>query len=308
MLRVMTTHVADHVQNGNGAAGLPHDIPLGVPPHDIPLGALLRDWRRKRRMSQADLALDADISAKHLSFIETGRARPSRQMLLHLAGRLDVPLRERNALLEAGGFAPAYEESAFDDPALEVLRHGMEVVLSAYNPNPAMVIDRRWTMLSANRSLPRLVAGVEPMLLRAPVNLLRLALHPAGLAPRIINLAEWRAAMILRLRRQIEDSSDGVLHDLLEEIRDYPAPSEKPGGGQCARDVAVPFRLATIDGEMSFFNTRTTISMPVDITVSELSIEAFLSADGQTAALLQQASQFGARHEPAARELEPAFG
>ena len=299
----MSTSVADDTRNQNAQKGPTLAVPA--------LGVLLRDWRRKRRMSQAELALDADISVKHLCSIETGVAPPSRQVLLHLAERLDVPLRERNRLLVAAGCPPAYPESAYNAPSLELLRREVETLLAAYNPNPAMVIDRRWTMLSANRSLPRLAAGVEPMLLRPPVNVLRLTLHPGGLAPRIVNLAEWRSAMILRLRRQLDASSDHVLRDFLEEIRNYPLPPGEPVDSQSHPGIAVPFRLATIDGEMSFLNTTTTVSMPTDITVSELSIEAFLPADASTAAMVRQVSQFGTRYEFMTREpalCEPALG
>jgi transcriptional regulator with XRE-family HTH domain len=259
------------------------------------LGPLLRDWRRRRRMSQLDLACDAEISTKHLSFLETGRSKPSRQMLMHLSACLDVPLRDRNVLLSAAGFAPVFEERAYNEPALDAVRRNVETVLAAHDPNPALAVDRHWIMLAANRAVAHLVAGAESTLLRPPVNVLRLSLHPAGLASRIVNLAQWRAHVIARLRRQIDVSGDSVLMDLLEEIRDYPTP--RRAGSHEQEDergmIAIPFRLATIDGVLSFFSTTTLFGTPVDITVSELAIEAFLPADAETAELMRRVAQKG---------------
>ena len=240
-------------------------------------------------MSQLDLACNANISVRQLGFIETGRARPAGQLLLHLAACLDIPLRERNALLHAAGFAEAYPERAFDEPDLAPVRRSVEAVLAGFEPHPALALDRHWTMLAANRALPRLVAGAESLLLRPPVNLLRLALHPAGLAPRIVNLAEWRDQMLARLRRQIAATGDAALQDLLEELWDYPCPRGKPPEGDVPSVPAIPLRLATIDGELSFHGTSTVICMPADITVSELTIEAFLPADAHTASVMRQA-------------------
>ncbi len=256
------------------------------------LGGLLRGWRQRRRMSQHDLAGDANISTKHLSFLETGRSRPSRSMLLHLAACLDIPLRGRNALLAAAGFAPTFNERAFAEPALMQFRRDVEQVLMAHGSNPAMVLDRHWTMLTANQAVARLVSGTEPMLLRPPVNVLRLFLHPAGLAPRIVNLTQWRAQIVVRLRRQIDASGDAVLMDMLDELRDYPMP-RRTGGAEPddgADQVAIPFRLATIDGVLSFFVATTQFVAPVDITAAELSIDAFLPADPETAATMRRLS------------------
>jgi transcriptional regulator with XRE-family HTH domain len=270
-------------------------MPVGAPladssPDDRPLGSVLREWRRRRRMSQLDLACDADISAKHLSFLETGRSRPSRQMVLQLAACLDVPLRERNVLLCAAGFAPVFQERSFQEPALGQIRRNVEIVLAAHEPYPALAVDRHWTMIAANRAVAHLVAGADPALLRPPVNVLRLSLHPAGLASRIINLPQWRAHVIARLRRQIEVSGDAVLIELLEEMRDYPI---LPGcAPRAAEDdgglIAIPFQLATIDGVLSFFSTTTLFGTPADITVSELAIEAFLPADPETAEIMRR--------------------
>lgn len=256
----------------------------------LTLGVLLREWRRRRRMSQLDLACDAEISTKHLSFLETGRSKPSRQMVLHLAGCLDVPLRDRNVMLTAAGFATVFQERSFNEPALDLVRRNVETVLAAYDPYPALAVDRHWTMLAANRAVAHLVAGAEPSLLRPPVNVLRLSLHPAGLASRIVNLAQWRAHVVARLRRQIDVSGDVGLSDLLEELRDYPGP-RGAGPAEEHDQIAVPFRLATIDGELSFFSTTTMFGTPVDITVSELAIEAFLPADAQTAEIMRRVAR-----------------
>jgi transcriptional regulator with XRE-family HTH domain len=275
-----------------------------------PVGELLRDWRQRRRMSQLDLACEAEISTKHLSFLETGRSRPSREMVLHLAEQLAVPLRDRNILLGAAGFAPMFQERRFDDPALQAARRGVELLLAAHEPNPALAIDRHWIMLAANKGVLNLVQGADPLLLQPPVNVLRLSLHPAGLAPRIANLLQWRAHVIHRLRRQIEVSGDSVLGDLLEEILDYPvsggpAPVEleaasraishpsstsvhSPVGQEPEFDgVAVPFRLVTIDGTLSFYSATTVFGTPVDITLSELAIETFFPADAETARIMR---------------------
>jgi transcriptional regulator with XRE-family HTH domain len=243
-------------------------------------------------MSQLELACDADISTKHLSFLETGRSRPSRQMLLHLASCLDVPLRDRNVLLDAAGFAPVFQERSFSEPALRLIRRNVEIVLAAHDPNPALAVDRHWTMLAANRAVAHLVAGADPTLLRPPVNVLRLSLHPAGLASRIVNLAQWRAHVIARLRRQIDITGDAVLADLLEELRDYPGPraAGPPPEDECGM-IAIPFRLATFDGVLSFFSTTTLFGTPVDITVSELAIEAFLPADAETMEIMRRLAQ-----------------
>src|SRR5918993_77637 len=188
-----------------------------------PIGDLLREWRERRRLSQLALALDAEVSTRHLSFLETGRARPSREMLLRLTERLDVPLRERNTMLLAAGFAPAYPERALDDPALEVARAAVDRVLLGHEPFPALAIDRYWTLIAANRVVPALLTKVAPELLQPPINVLRLSLHPDGLAAQIANLGEWRAHLLARLSRQVELTADPLLSDLLQELRGYDA-------------------------------------------------------------------------------------
>ena len=251
-----------------------------------PLGMLLRDWRQRRRLSQLDLALEAGVSARHLSFLETGRSKPSREMVLHLAEELDVPLRERNRLLLAAGFAPAYAERTIDAPELEPVREALDLVLGGHEPFPALVVDRWWNLVAANRAVALLTAGVAPALLEPPANVLRLSLHPDGLAPRIANLGEWRAHLLDRLRREVALTADPVLAELLEEVSDFPGgePFELPGSEP---GIAVPLRVRTGDAELRFFSTVATFGTAIDVTVAELSIEAFFPADAPTAAALR---------------------
>ena len=247
-----------------------------------PVGALLREWRQRRRLSQLDLASEADISTRHLSFLETGRALPSRDMVLHLSERLEIPLRERNLLLVAAGYAPVFQERSLADPELQAARAAMELVLQAHAPYPAIAIDRHWTLVAANRSVAPLLAGVDQELLKPPVSVLRLSLHPKGLAPRVVNLAEWRAHLLERLRRQVDVSADAVLVELLKELRGYPAPSQAPHKPNDA-GVAVPFKLRHGDRVLSFLSTTTVFGTPVEITLSELALESFFPADAETA-------------------------
>jgi transcriptional regulator with XRE-family HTH domain len=260
-------------------------------------GDHLREWRQRRRMSQLDLACEAEISTRHLSFIETGRSSPSREMVLRLAERLDVPLRERNVLLVAAGYAPAFAERSLDDPALRNARKAIDLVLAGHEPYPALAIDRHWTMQAANKAVAPLIAGVEPSLLQPPVNVLRLSLHPQGLAPRIANLKQWREHLIERLRRQIDISGDPALVKLMSELRSYPIretvramkPMTDVGDGA----VIVPFQLVTDAGILSFFSTTTLFGMPLDITLSELALESFFPADPATAQMLGRCLQQG---------------
>jgi transcriptional regulator with XRE-family HTH domain len=252
-----------------------------------PVGDLLREWRQRRGLSQLDLALDAEISARHLSFLETGRSRPSRDMVLNLAERLDVPLRERNLLLHAAGFAPVFPERPLHDPALQAARHAIDQVLAGHEPFPALAVDRHWTLIAANKMTERLMSGVAAKLLEPPVNVLRVSLHPEGLAPHTVNLAEWRAHLLSRLRHQIDVTSDPALIRLLRELRDYPAPAEMHPEPDSAA-VIVPFRMMSEGRELSFFGTTTVFGTPVDITLSELALEAFYPADAATTEALQQ--------------------
>ncbi|MEV4756535.1 helix-turn-helix transcriptional regulator [Micromonospora sp. NPDC049559] len=253
-----------------------------------PVGQLLRAWRERRRLSQLDLAIAADISARHLSFVETGRARPSREMVLRLAERLDVPLRERNDLLLAAGYAPVYARTALNSPRLAPIRAAVRRVLAAHEPFPAVAVDRLWRLVETNAGIALLTGGVAPHLLAAPANALRLTLHPEGLAPRIANLGEWRAHLLGRLRRQLDLTEDPELAELYEELRAYPCDqpepeAELPGPG----DVAVPLRLRHPEGELTFVSTVSTFGTALDITVAELSIESFFPADDRTAAFLR---------------------
>lgn len=250
------------------------------------VGDLLRTWRQRRRLSQLDLACEANISTRHLSFLETGRSRPSREMILHLAERLELPLRERNMMLVAAGFAPVFPERPLSDPALSAARRAVDLVLAGHAPYPALAVDRHWNLIAANEATQRLMAGAAPALLQPPVNVLRLSLHPDGLAPRIANLPEWRAHLLTRLARQVEITADPVLAALMEELKGYPVPaSARPHtdyGG-----VVVPFRLATDAGVLSFFSTTTVFGTPVDVTLSELALESFFPADPETAEALR---------------------
>jgi transcriptional regulator with XRE-family HTH domain len=257
------------------------------------IGDLLREWRERRRLSQLALALEAEVSARHLSFLETGRARPSREMVLRLAERLEVPLRERNTMLLAAGFAPVYPERDLDDPALGVARATIDRVLAGHEPFPALAIDRYWTLVAANRVVPTLLTGVAPALLQPPINVLRLSLHPDGLAAQIANLPEWRAHLLARLSRQVELTADPRLSDLLQELRGYDANRETRGAdgsvsGHNPASVAVPLRLHTEHGTLSLISTTMVFGTPVDVTLSELAIEAFFPADAATADLLQR--------------------
>ncbi len=242
-------------------------------------------------MSQLDLACEADISTRHLSFLETGRSLPSREMVLHLAERLDVPLRERNVLLVAAGYAPVFPERPLSDPALQAARSAVDLVLEGHEPYPALAVDRHWTLVASNNAVMRLLAGTASALLRPPVNVLRLSLHPEGLAPRIANLQEWRTHLLARLRRQIEVSADPILVELMNELRSYPAAGAAgvgtPTTHQDYAGVIVPLRLVTNGGILSFFSTTAVFGTPVDITLSELALESFFPADAATVETLR---------------------
>jgi transcriptional regulator with XRE-family HTH domain len=256
------------------------------------VGGLLRGWRQRRRLSQLDLACDAEISQKHLSFVESGRSAPSRDMVLRLAEQLAVPLRERNVLLVAAGFAPVYGERDLEDPGFEAARRVVELILRGHEPYPALAVDRHWALLMANRPVSHLMAGIAPKLLQAPINVLRISLHPQGLAPRIANFHEWRAHVLARLAQQAARSGDPVLTALSEELKRYPVPpgtrpARPPEPGEYA-GLAVPLELITEQGVLSFLSTTTIFGTPVDVSLSELAIESFFPADRATATAMHR--------------------
>jgi transcriptional regulator with XRE-family HTH domain len=249
-----------------------------------PVGQLLREWRERRRLSQLDLSIQADISSRHLSFVETGRSRPTPEMILRLSDQLDVPLRERNQLLLAGGYAPAYSEYAMDAPELGSVRAALAEVLRGHEPYPALVIDRWWNLVDANAALAGLTAGCAAHLLEPPVNVLRLSLHPDGLAARIANLGQWRAHLLEQLHRRVATTGDPRLGELEQELRGYPgAPAPTPS----AADVVLPLRLRAGDRELALFSIEAHVGTAVDVTVDELTVEMFYPADAATARFLR---------------------
>ncbi|MDN5853316.1 MAG: helix-turn-helix transcriptional regulator [Actinomycetia bacterium] len=247
---------------------------------EAPIGPLLREWRNRRKISQLDLSIDADISSRHLSFVETGRSKPSRDMVLRLAERLEIPLRERNQLLLAAGFAPAYTKLDLDAREMCSIKAAIDQVLAGYEPFPALVVDRGWHLVASNASLPMMLEGLPDELLAPPVNVLRASLHPDGLAPRIVNLPEWRGHILERLGREIAVTASDELRALYAELVEYPGGLE-PGSPE--GQVAVPLRLRSEAGELAFVSTVTTFGTAVDVTLAELSVEAFLPANQETA-------------------------
>jgi len=260
---------------------------VAVPASRPAVGSLLREWRQRRRLSQLELALSSGVSSRHLSFVETGRSRPSAELVVHLAEELDVPLRDRNQLLLAAGYAPRFAEYDLDAPELGPIREAIDLVLRGHEPYPALVVDRHWGLVAANRAVEALIAGVAAHLLEPPANVLRLSLHPDGLAPRIVNLRQWRAHLLERLAREAFASGDPALAALHEELRSYGEPA--PGGDVdlTVTDIAVPLRIRRGDGELSFISTKTTFGTALDVTVAELSIESFFPADEATAAAMR---------------------
>jgi transcriptional regulator with XRE-family HTH domain len=257
-------------------------------------GRLLREWRGRRRLSQLDLANEAGVSARHLSFVETGRARPSREMVLRLAEQLEVPLRERNELLVAAGFAPVYGHRRLDEPDMATVRAALDLVLAAYEPYPALVVDRAWNLVAANHAVATFTDGVAPFLLEPPANVLRLSLHPEGLAPRILDLAQWRRHVLHRLAREAQLTGDPGLAALHREL------AALPGGTAAAPPdgIAVPLRIRSGDDVLAFLSTVTTFGTAVDVTAAELSIEAFLPADAATADALRLGQPSPGRTSP----------
>ncbi|SDJ03704.1 Transcriptional regulator, contains XRE-family HTH domain [Frankineae bacterium MT45] len=268
-----------------------------------PVGLLLREWRERRRLSQLELSSRAEISTRHLSFVETGRSRPTPEMILKLTDHLDVPLRERNQLLLAGGYAPAYPQHGLDAPELASVREALRLVLTGHEPYPALVINRWWELVDANAAVALIVEGCAPHLLEPPVNVLRLSLHPDGMAPRIVNLGQWRAHLLEQLHRRVEATGDQRLSDLEAELRSYPtlpncrALPDDPAGDSCASPasplrydgVVLPLRLRHPDGELSFFSITAAVGTAADVTVEELMIESFYPADAPTGERLRAA-------------------
>ena len=270
---------------------LPH---RAVTPGPASFGDHLRTWRQQRHLSQLELADEADISTRHVSFMETGRTNPSRDMVLRLCERLAIPLRERNTLLVAAGYAPMYRERALDDPALAAARQAVELVLKGHEPCPAIALDRCWNVVAANRAAQALLAAhVSPELLAPPVNVFRLSLHPDGLASRIANLAQWRHHLFERLRQQIHATADPALLALQAELLEYPAPEESPPlvmAGEML-GVVMPFCFESVHGMLSLISTTTIFGTPVDVTLQELAVESFFPADAFTAQVLREMAQ-----------------
>ncbi|WP_406334444.1 helix-turn-helix domain-containing protein [Streptomyces sp. NBC_00203] len=255
------------------------------------IGPLLRGWREQRRVSQLELALRADSSARHISFIETGRSRPSEEMVLRLAEHLDVPVRERNALLLAAGYAPHFKETPLDDPSMDALREGMERLIQGYEPYPALVVDATYNVLAANRGIAMLLDGIPESLLAPPLNAMRLTLHPEGLAPRIRNLRAWRDHLLAQMDRQIALRRSEPLRALYEEVAAYPVPDADPAeGDELPGPVpyfALPMQIEHEGRVLSFISSISTFNTPMDVTVAELAIETFLPADPATVKYLQ---------------------
>lgn len=259
-------------------------------PSDQGIGPLLRAWRDHRRVSQLELALRADSSARHISFVETGRSRPSEEMVLRLAEHLEVPVRERNALLLAAGYAPRFSETPLDDPALDAVREGIERLIQGYEPYPALVFDASYHVVAANRGIMMLLDGIPEFLLQPPLNTMRLTLHPQGLAPRIRNLREWRGHLLEQLRRQIALHRSERVRKLYEEVAAYPVPDPSPDEvtrpAESVPYFALPMRIEHEGRTLSFISSTSTFNTPLDVTVAELAIETFLPADPATVTYL----------------------
>ncbi|MEU8952852.1 helix-turn-helix transcriptional regulator [Streptomyces sp. NPDC048518] len=258
--------------------------------HASGVGALLRGWRERRRVSQLDLALRADSSARHISFVETGRSRPSEEFLLRLADHLDVPMRERNSLLLAAGYAPRYRETPLDDPSMGTLREGLEQLLAGYEPYPALVVDATYGVIAANRGIAMMLDGLPEHLLAPPLNAMRLTLHPEGLAPRIRNLREWRGHLLHQMERQIALQRSDALREVYEEVAAYPVADPGVDAFEAGTDVpyfALPLRIEHDGHVLSFISSISTFNTPMDVTVAELAVETLLPADPATAKYLR---------------------
>ncbi len=254
----------------------------------LPFGVLLRRWRERRRMTQAELALATESSTRHLSCLETGKTQPSRAMVARLSEHLGIPLRDQNTLLLTAGFAPAFSERPIDE--LAAAKTAIERILRAHRPYPAFAVDRHWNLVSSNLALPQLYEGCSPELLREPANALRLILHPAGLGPRIVNFAAWRAHSLSVLRQQVEARADPVIAALSMEIAGYPIPtgSEAFAGFDAAQCLATPLRIATRFGTLAFLNTVTVFGTPHDLTLAEIALEMLFPADEQTIEIVRR--------------------
>jgi len=251
----------------------------------VTVGSMLRQWREHRRLSQLALACNAEISTRHLSFLETGRAQPSREMIVRLAEEMRVPLRQRNAMLMAGGYAQIYPERSLNDPSLERVDRIVQITLAGHEPNPALAIDFRWNVMAMNRASRLLIEGVDPALLRPPVNAMRVALHPAGLAPRIRNFAAWRAGAVMRVRQQIEATADPQLRELFEEIQSYPYEQSTT---KALWEPAMSLEMTTSEGDVRLMTTTMVFGSPQDVTVSEIAIECFFPVDQASAEVMKK--------------------
>jgi transcriptional regulator with XRE-family HTH domain len=283
-------HVVDDLAGNGPSAGTPATVGIvTMALKDVrPVGDQLRAWRLRRRLSQLELAAEAAVSTRHLSFVETGRSTPSREMVLRLAEHLDVPLRDRNLLLVSAGYAPVYAETPMEEPRMDSVRAALRQVLTGHEPYPAVVVDRHWNLIDSNAAAQLFLEGVAAHLLEPPVNVLRVSMHPDGMARHIANLAEWRAHLLGRLRRHVALTADAALLDLYRELRDYPcedAAGEVDLGA--SGEVFVPLRMHRAGGELSFFSTIATFGTPVDVTVAELAIESFYPGDEETALFLR---------------------
>jgi transcriptional regulator with XRE-family HTH domain len=254
-------------------------------PSQPEVGSLLREWRQRRRVTQLELALDAGISARHLSFVETGRSQPGRDMLLQVSEQLKVPFRERNRLLLAAGHAPAYPERSFDDPDLAPVRDALDLILSGHEPYPAVAVDRVWNMVAANSAMLALADEVEiaPELLEPPINVIRVGLHPRGLGPLFVNLGDWHSHWLKRLERQLTATGDQQLAALIEEVAGYPVPEGEAASEAATEEMLGPVRMRTPDGgELAFFGMFATFDTPFEVTTSELAVELLFPADRTT--------------------------
>lgn len=252
------------------------------------VGVLLRTWRQRRRLTQLELAAVSQVSTRHLSFVETGRARPSREMLLHLAEHLEIPLRERNEVLLAGGYAPAYPEHQLTEAPMSAISGAINRILDAHEPYPAVVIDRRWDLVASNTAAALLLEGVADHLLEPPVNVIRASLHPEGMAGRILNLAEWRRHLLGQLDREAQASGDPELTALLDELGSL---SNDVEGPVAPHRLVIPLRCLVRGRELSLISMTTVFGTPLEVTVSELAIETFYPADTRTAQALSDLTE-----------------